>query len=95
MDRAVGHIHEQLHEQVAGNAVAGIVHGARRGADPALADEPDEPVAQIFALKKHADDQHQHQRGHAERPEQRRNDELHEFDWIAFGCLDHLHRHCG
>ena len=59
---AVSHIDQELHEQIARDAVARIVHGARGGADAPLADEPDEPAAQIFALEKHEDDQHQHKR---------------------------------
>ena len=75
------------------DSVEAVISAAQT--DPALADEPDNPVAQIFALKKHADDQHQHQCGHAQRPEQRRDDELHQFDRMGFGRLDHLHRRCG
>ena len=87
-----GDIDQELHEQVARDAVARIVHRPSRGADASLADEPDEPAAEIFALQKHEDDEQNYQPGGAQRPEQRRDDDLQKLERIRLRSLDDLHR---
>lgn len=48
-------VDDGLREQVAADALGGLVEGARGGGEPAVAGEPDQPVAQVLALDQHED----------------------------------------
>jgi len=54
-------------KQIAADAGSGIVHGLRGEVDLALADQTDQAIAEIFALKENKDHEHDHHCGGCQR----------------------------
>ena len=57
------------HRQVAADPLADLLHRPGRQADLTLAEEPDDPVAQVLAAHEHEQDQDQDEAPHPEEPE--------------------------
>ncbi len=68
---AEGAVDDELHEQVAADALSGIVEGTGRKRQPATSHHPNQAVPQVLALDEHEQHQHNHQAGTGERFEQR------------------------
>jgi hypothetical protein len=58
-----GAIRDCLHEQVAADTLAGIVQGLGRRRQPAIANEPDQSVADIFTPNEHKDHEYNDETG--------------------------------
>ena len=52
---AINQIHQRLHQQLAADPAAGLIERAGRYRELAVADEANQPVAQIPALEQHED----------------------------------------
>ena len=56
-------VDDRLHQQVAADALTGLIERLRRRRQLAEARQPDQPIAQVALFEEHEDDQHQHQPG--------------------------------
>ena len=81
----VGHVHDQLHQQVLADPLSGILDGFGRAVDVAGADEANEAISQILALQQHEDDDDDHDATSRERFEQRPDDCLEYLQRLRFG----------
>ena len=61
-DQAEARVDQGEHRQVAADPLADLVHRPGRQAHLALAEEPDDPVAQVLAVHQHEQDQDQDER---------------------------------
>ena len=73
---AVGDVHDQLHQQVAADPLAGVAQRLGRPVQIAGADQPDEPVAQVLPLQQHEHDEDDDDARGRQRLDQRSDDGL-------------------
>ena len=68
---AIGDVDDELHQQIAADAGAGLVHRLGRPVQVVGADQPDQPVTQILPFQQHEDHEHQHHARRADGADQR------------------------
>ena len=54
-------VDDQLHEEVAADSPASVVHSLGRGRHSSLAHQSQEAIAHVLAFEQHEDNQHQRQ----------------------------------
>ena len=69
--QAVEDVDDQLHEQVAADALGRVGDGGGRSMDVAMPEQADHPVTQILALQEHEDDEDQRDAGGGDRLQHR------------------------